>query len=97
MQSIYLDDEKKKKQKIEQDVLALEAKKEKLLGKLILKAVLFILFLSCSILNLVFFAFPFQNRGAKNMVNKSFGLHICLCFVEVCFYFVKKQGDFCRV
>ena len=41
---------------IEQDVLALE----KLLEKYILKAVLFILFSSCSVLNVVLFCLPFS-------------------------------------
>ena len=57
---------------IEQDILALEDNKKRFLEKQILKAALFILFLSCSVSNLVLFSLPFS---------KSFGLLICLCFV----------------
>ena len=54
------DQVKEEMKTIEQDVLALEAKNKKLLEKCILKAVLFILFLSCSVLTLVLFCLPFS-------------------------------------
>ena len=55
---IKCDQVKEKIKTIEQDVLALETKKTKLLEKYILKAVLFILLLSSSVLHLVLFCLP---------------------------------------
>ena len=47
---------------IKQDILALEAKKKKLLEKQILKAVLLILLLSCAVLSLVLFCLAFSKK-----------------------------------
>lgn len=55
---IKCDQVKEKIKTIEQDVLALETKKTKLLEKYMLKAVLFILLLSSSVLHLVLFCLP---------------------------------------
>ena len=43
----------------------------------------------------IFFAFPFQNREARNIFSKSIGLLLCLCFVGT--KFVKNRRGFCSV